>query len=242
MTRFLLALFAAALPALATAADLPAKVPQSSPVGPSSGLYFGINGAGSMLVNSFNPNLLVVPGTGNLSPSGGMVGGTIGYGYYGSLYLGLEADFDYDFTKQNTTCFLIMDCQTKSGWFFTERVIIGVPLGQLTATQSRLTHGKFGYVVPATAWAAQVVPFITGGAAQRDIKACIGGIDCGHEWLIGWTVGGGLRLPIAQSADITATYLYVDWNKHFSPIPSLPVVDFHAQKEHLLKLNLNWHL
>mgnify|MGYP001381346758 CR=1 FL=1 len=263
MLKTLFGLLAAiALPSPLHAADMPAKAPiVSGLVAPSSGLYFGVNGAGAKLSSKFDQGvagILAIPGTGDLHPSGAMAGLTFGAGVWnGNVYFGLEADADYDFSKNNVAnCGVVgvgsaaapVNCKVKSGFLFTERAILGVTLGGLTnAAVRRGATAPSNWPVPISGptsiYAAQMMPFLTAGAAERRLEACIEPVGCNKQWLVGWTVGGGLRFPVSTNMSVTATYLYVGWNKHFNPAgPEVFPEIFKSTSEQLIKLNLDYHL
>jgi opacity protein-like surface antigen len=245
----------------APAADLPAKVPVPNS-GLWSGIYFGVNGAGAKLSSAFSTTSdLPISGTGNVHPSGAMAGLTLGAGFWnGNVYLGLEADADYDFSKSNVTCVrtaipvqdvILLDsgnCRVKSGFLFTERVLLGATLGGITnAAVVRGATAPTNWPVPVSAptsiYAATIMPFATAGIAERRLEACIDPIGCNKQWLVGWTVGGGLKLPVSTNMSIGLTYLYIDWNKHFNPAGPKVFLDiFKAGSEQLIKLNLDYHL
>jgi opacity protein-like surface antigen len=233
----------AVLTSPAMAADLPAKAPVAPQTYTAGGLFIGINGAGAQTNGAFN--FLDVPGTGNLHPSGGMAGLTAGYGLWtGRAYFGLEVDADFDFTKQNVTCATDANCKIKQGWFFTQRAVVGTSIGTISGVAASRGVTPQGFGVPTSAWAAALIPYITGGVAERRLEACIDPLPCGKEWLVGWTVGGGLKMPISTQMSLDLTYLYVSWNKNFSPTPSLgaPFTTFKAIDEQILKVGLSYHL
>src|SRR6516225_9324572 len=77
--------------AKAQAAPIVRKAP--APVASGPGFYAGINAGVGVSDGKFS--WLVVPGTGNLKPSAGLAGLTVGFGGYlgqGGMYLGVEAD------------------------------------------------------------------------------------------------------------------------------------------------------
>src|SRR5438093_3193416 len=173
MKKFLF-LFAAMLVHPAAAAALPGKAQVAAPSGIWSGLYFGVNGAGAKMSSHFNDVVakeLLIPGTGDLHPSGALAGVTAGAGFWnGGLYLGLEADGDYDFSKSKTTCMFELSCRVKSGFLFTERVVVGGTLGGITgAAVARGATAPSNWPVPVSGpnsiYAAQIMPFATAGVA-----------------------------------------------------------------------------
>lgn len=240
-------------------ADMPVKAPAAAVAAPNawSGLYFGINGAGAKTSAEFTTPLLAVPGSGNVTPTGAMAGITVGAGIWsGNTYLGVEADADYDFTKGNNTCLILMNCKVKSGFFLTQRLVVGATLpGLMNAAQTRGVTAPAQWPVPvnvpANFAASGLMPYLTGGVAERRTEACITdplGIGlvagCQQEWLIGWTGGGGIKIPVSSGITFDVSYLYVGWNKHFSPASRVAIfpTDFKASNEQVLKAGLQFHL
>jgi outer membrane immunogenic protein len=172
----------------AAAADMgrpamPTKAPYYAPVYNWTGFYLGINGGygwGKSDWTAFGADA---------DPSGGMVGGTIGYNWQalGSPWVfGLEGDIDWsgikgDFT--NAAC--PTGCETRNNWLGTAR-------------------GRIGYAFD------RVMPYITGGLAVGDIEANQAGFAGPHDTQVGWTVGGGVEAAIAGNWTAKVEYLYVD--------------------------------
>src|SRR5437764_14995678 len=99
MKTFIVAMLMAGTATGALAADLPtrkapmAPAPAYAPAFTWGGLYVGVNG-GFGFAKLSNTNF------GN--PSGGVVGGTVGYNWQmGQFVFGGEADFDYGFMKSD---------------------------------------------------------------------------------------------------------------------------------------------
>lgn len=235
-------------PVVAQAADIPVKAPPAVVVPTSgSGLYFGVLGAGAKTNAAFD--FLTVPGTGNVRPSGLMAGGLVGFGMWNaSAMIAVEADGSYDFTKSNVPCALITACEVKNSFLLTQRLVIGASLSSLTgaARQAGVAaplQWPTTLNVPTTLGAATLIPYVTGGIAERRIKACVDLEGCGQEWLIGWTAGAGVRMPVSASFSVDLSYLYINWNKHFIPASMTTIfpVDFHATTEHLLRVALIGH-
>lgn len=215
---------------------------------PWAGMYLGINGAGAKTRGEFS--MLAIPGTGDVRPSGAMAGMTIGAGaWLNGLYVGAEADGDYDFSKAKVACgFAPTDCRMKDGYLLTQRILIGSTLpGLMTAAQNRGLSAPAQWPVPlnvpASLSASTMLPYLTAGIAERRTEACVDLVGCNKEWLIGWTAGGGIKIPVSQAASIDIGYLYVNWNKHFNPAgaPVFPT-DFKATSEHVLKAGVQFHL
>jgi len=238
----------------AIAADMPVKSPVQPAVTTStawSGLYFGVNGGGAMLGNKFD-STIELPGTGNLRPSAGLAGLTAGWGFWSPTgpYFGIEVDGDYDFTKQNVTCFVDVNCKVKSGFLFTQRVIVGATLSGITGVAqkalARSAPTNVPVASPPTLYAGNLMVGLTGGVAERRLEACIDPAGCQKEWLVGWTIGPEIKASVASNWSLDAKYLYINWNKNFIPASSGPAifnaVPFKATTEHLLMLGLSYHL
>lgn len=237
--------FAADMPAPAVARKAFAAAPAATW---ASGFYIGANGAGAKSSAQFT--MLAIPGAGDVRPSGAMAGVTLGAGaWLGGLYVGAEADGDYDFSKAKVACgFSPADCRMRDGYLLTQRVLLGATLpGLMTAAQQRGASAPAQWPValdvPANLSASVVMPYLTGGVAERRTQACVDAVGCNKEWLIGWTAGGGVKIPLSQTVSMDIGYLYVNWNKHFNPAgaPVFPG-DFHATSEHMLKAGLQVHL
>lgn len=250
---------AAAMPALA--ADLPVRKADVVTVQqPYTGLYFGVLGGGAKTTGDVE--FLSIPGTGNLKPSGYMLGGLVGAGtWLGNFFVGVEADVNFDFSKAKQPCGVISDCELKSGWFLTQRLVIGTQLSTITGAARRAggvaaTQWREGIQVPATLSAAALMPILTLGIAERRIEACVNipaiiiekaliaeESSCAKQWIVGPTFGGGFRLPVSSGFSLGAEYLYVKYNKHFSPSggPSIFGEEFKAVSEHVGRLSLTGH-
>jgi outer membrane immunogenic protein len=196
----------------AVAADLPrqmpAKAPAFVPVGYNwTGFYLGINGGYAWGRSNWS-GFATSP-----NPSGGMVGGTIGYNWQGlgsPWVFGLEGDLDWTNIKStftDVTC--PTGCQTKNTWLGTAR-------------------GRIGY-----AW-DRVMPYVTGGLAVGDIKANQVGFAEVHDTKAGWAVGAGIEAALAGNWTAKLEYLHVDLGKINCGAPvscSVPSrIGFHADE------------
>jgi outer membrane immunogenic protein len=171
----------------ALAADLPHRMPAKAPAYVAAynwtGFYLGINGGYGWAHSDWTAF------GANADPSGGMIGGTIGYNWQamGSPYVfGLEGDIDWADVKgtfANAAC--PTGCQTKSGWIGTAR-------------------GRLGYAFD------RVMPYITGGAAFGDVQANQGGFPGNSDTKVGWTVGAGVETAIYANWTAKLEYLYAD--------------------------------
>ena len=189
MKRFLLAglgllALAAAMPA--QAADLPRGMPYKAPAAYApmynwTGFYLGIQGGGAWGDSDWN-GLAV-----SNSPSGGMIGGTVGYNWQGlgsPWVFGLEGDVAWSGVKDSVACGGFT-CETKNNWFGTAR-------------------GRVGY-----AW-DRWLPYVTGGIAFGDIDANRSGFAGSSDTNVGWTVGAGIEGVIAGNWTAKLEYLYAD--------------------------------
>jgi outer membrane immunogenic protein len=183
-TISLLAISATAVVAADLPRQMPAKAPAFVPIAYNwTGFYLGINGGYAWGRSHWN-------GFGNNSdPSGGMVGGTIGYNWQamGSPWVfGLEGDIDWTNIKGTFTDINCpTGCQTKNNWLGTAR-------------------GRIGY-----AW-DRVMPYITGGLAVGDIEANQLGFAGVHDTKAGWAAGGGVEAALAGNWTAKLEYLHVD--------------------------------
>jgi outer membrane immunogenic protein len=172
----------------AVAADLPrqmpARAPAYMPVGYNwTGFYLGINGGYGWGRSNWS-------GYGTRSdPSGGMVGGTIGYNWQGMgspWVFGLEGDIDWTNLKSSfTNVACPLGCETKNNWIGTVR-------------------GRVGY-----AW-DRVMPYVTGGLAVGDIEANRTGFAGVRDTKVGWSAGGGIEAALGGNWTGKVEYLRVD--------------------------------
>ncbi|AXK83247.1 porin family protein [Pseudolabrys taiwanensis] len=177
--------------ASASAADLsrapmPMKGPayMPPPLYNWTGLYVGINGGGGWGHSDFSGPFT----SGSINPSGGLVGGTVGYNWQlpNQFVLGLEGDIDWSNIRGSSACG-ITSCETRNDWLSTVR-------------------GRIGY---AGLW-DRVMPYVTGGLALGNIKTNVAGLGSSDETKAGWTVGGGIEAAIAGPWTAKVEYLHVD--------------------------------
>jgi outer membrane immunogenic protein len=185
MKRFVAAavglLALAAMPA--SAADLPRSTYKSPAYVPAAwtGFYLGINAGGGFGSSDWNGFLV------STSPSGGMVGGTVGYNWQGPgspWVFGIEGDIDWTNIKDNSLCAGSI-CQTKNSWLGTVR-------------------GRAGYAFD------RFLPYVTGGVAFGDVKAGRTGFVGASDTNAGWTIGAGIEGVIAGPWTAKIEYLYAD--------------------------------
>ncbi len=163
---------------------MPAKAPIYVQAYNWTGFYVGVNGGGGW----GHSNWSGPGGSVGANPSGGVVGGTLGYNYQvGRAVYGLEADLDWSKIDGSTACGGL-SCQTRNDWLGTAR-------------------GRIGYAFD------RFMPFVTGGAAFGDIKATPAGLGSQTTNKAGWTVGGGAEFALAGPWTAKVEYLYVDLGK-----------------------------
>jgi len=172
----------------ATAADLPPapyyKGPAPyTPVYNWTGFYVGLNGGGGFGFSTWDS-------AGSSNPSGGLVGGTVGYNYrIGWAVVGAEGDIDWtDLSDKTTSATCLTGCTTSNSWLATARV-------------------RIGYA------ADRFMPYITGGAAFGNISASSPGLVGASTTNAGWTIGAGLEFAITGHWTAKAEYLFVDLGK-----------------------------
>lgn len=249
MKRFLLALLLALFAVPALGADMPAPV-LKAPAAAAAWSGFYLTGFAAGAKTDANFSFLAVPGTGNVRPSGGMAGGGVGVGtWLGAIYVGAEADAAWDFTKANQPCiFSLTQCKTTSGFFLTQRGIVGVTLpGLASAAAARGITAPAQWPVPlnvpTSVYSGGLLPYLTGGIAERRLEAEVVGVGKNEEWLIGAVAGGGLKYVVSSGLSVKAEYLFVNWNKHFNPAGAAVFpADFKAQNEQVLRFGLDFHL
>lgn len=241
----------------ALAADLPPPILKAPPALTAasawSNLYIGASVFGAKTKDSFD--FVTIPGTGNLHPTGVMPGLVVGAGFwYGPAWLGVEADAAYDFIKTDNSCVVVLDCRIKNSFFLTQRAIVGVALPAITgAIQNRTSALPAQWPqpmgLPASAFAAQIMPYLTVGVAERRIEACIDspmlGISqgCAKEWIVGLAYGGGIRIPVSQHTAIDVSYLHASYNKSFVPASGVAIFPgaFQAKSENAARAALIFH-
>jgi outer membrane immunogenic protein len=269
MKKFLLA--GAALTALlggsASAADLAVKARPLPPVPVWSwtGFYVGINGGGSIAVNSHTFSNVSLPpfATGPLqfneslhrALAGGLFGGQIGYNWqFGPNWvIGAEADWQW-MNEKDDAC--VFGCGanffglTGTGTFLTD----SQKIKSLVTARARLgvtNGGWLWYVTGGGAWAkidetmvltGTILPGVPGlsstiGAAFSNTKG-------------GWTVGGGVETSLWNSGwSAKLEYLYADFgtitNSFATPATftifgaSVTTSSYHLQ-DHIIRVGINY--
>jgi outer membrane immunogenic protein len=162
---------------------MPAKAPAFVAAYNWTGFYLGINGGygwGRSHWSAFGSNA---------DPSGGLVGGTIGYNWQGPgspWVFGLEGDIDWSGIKGSfTNAACPTGCETRNSWLGTAR-------------------GRVGYAFD------RVLPYFTGGLAVGDVQANQVGFAGASDTKAGWTVGAGVEAAIVGNLTAKVEYLYAD--------------------------------
>jgi outer membrane immunogenic protein len=231
-----------------------------------SGFYGGINAGGALARNpTFNPMFFgpvanfPVAGLDSYShaPVGGLIGGQVGWNWrvQPNWVVGAEADLQW-LHQSDSAC--ISECLP---------VLPGEALILLGLTDAEsmkwlaTLRGRAGWIAPNnTLW------YATGGVAWSQIRDTLtvsaappffapgvpSGATFSHD-RIGWTIGGGVEIPMWDRWSIKAEYLYVDLGKVsdtlFTPLdpaqlPStfLTSTSSFSIHDHIVRAGLNYHL
>lgn len=214
---------------------------------------------------------------GKLYPAGIPVGATLGFGgSLGGLYAGVEADFDYDFTASSNPCAwpvagavtVSTTCGTKNSWLMAQSVILGIPFASISgaASKSQQLHGlappsqwPVPISVPASITSSNIMPFVKAGIAERNVSAFVDPLSMGKttfaggtakETLVGYVIGGGLKIPLATGWTAKAEYDFFGFNKSFVPAqnttamlatPIFNTAAFKQTNEQRLIMGLDYH-
>jgi outer membrane immunogenic protein len=195
MNKILTAALLASVATSAFAADLPThKGPPPAPAyyAPPftwTGFYVGVNGGGAF--TDVRGNQFIGGGSAFGSPSGGMVGGQIGYNYQiNQLVLGVEGSLDWTDLSQNRTF----------GDGSTDR---------LKVDSFATALARVGYAYDRTLF------YVAGGYAGGDVHAgafndaTLGATFPGNSsWQSGYAVGGGVEYAITNNISVKGEYLF----------------------------------
>jgi outer membrane immunogenic protein len=180
-----------------------------------TGFYAGINGGYGWGSSTWG----VLPGT-RIKPSGGLVGGTVGYNMQvGAIVYGFEGDFDWSGLSGSVACAPgLAICETSSDWLATFR-------------------GRIGYSFDR--W----LPYVTGGGAAGDVKATasaplLGTAISSSNTQLGWTLGGGVEFAFMSNWTAKVEYLHVDLGSFDTgPAPIANNVNF---RQDIVRAGLNY--
>jgi outer membrane immunogenic protein len=152
------------------------KAPAYAPAFGWGGAYLGVNGGGGWGSSSWDR-------AGDFSLSGGVFGGTAGFGWqFGQVLLGIEGDVDWSGVSGSASC--TGGCTTRNYWLATAR-------------------GRVGYAFD------RVLPYITGGGAFGDISASAPGVAGASQTNAGWVIGAGLEVAFFHNWSAKAEYLHI---------------------------------
>jgi len=194
---------------LARRQQMPVKAPYLEQIYNWTGFYVGINGGGGFGRSSWDG------GVGSFDPSGGIVGGTVGYNYQvGQAVFGVEGDIDWSDMKSSSACTLGV-CQTRNDWLGTAR-------------------GRLGYAFD------RFMPYVTGGVAFGNVKTNIVGLPTHDDTKVGWTVGAGVEAAIAQNWTAKVEYLYVDLGNTTCSVASCGVATNADFRSNIVRAGLNY--
>jgi outer membrane immunogenic protein len=208
MKKIVIAALLASVATSAFAADLPSrKGPPPAPVyyAPPftwTGFYVGINGGGAF--TDVRDNQFIGGGSVFGSPSGGVVGGQIGYNYQiNQLVLGLEGSFDWtDLSKDRT----FADGSSDS----------------LKVNSMATVLGRVGYAFDRTLF------YVAGGYAGAEVKAgsfndtATGLSYSGSSgWQSGYAIGAGVEYAMTNNISVKGQYLFSQLQSYYGGSPDV---------------------
>jgi outer membrane immunogenic protein len=218
----------------ASAADLSrpapayAKAPAIAPAPSWTGCYGGIEGGGMWGKESVQQAGTGIPVTNDLTPSGGLAGGTLGCNYQMNMFVvGVEDDLSwtgFSATGADVSPFNpLFSSKVKTTWLDTLRARAGVTFGP----------GLY---------------YVTGGAAFTDINDTdIGVVDSVSikNTATGWTVGAGAEwmIPSAPQWSVKAEYLYADFGSRTDNFNAIEPLDTNISthlKENIVRAGVNY--
>ncbi len=225
---FLLATVAlGANPALVSAADLytpePAVIPapyQEPAPQLRGGFHIGVNaGYGS---GTYDVTVVTLPDP-PYRGTGPLLGGTIGYDYYGDGYMvGVEGDMSLADVEHDTNDVYGAKNSTNMQWLATLRGRVGLPV-------------------------QDAVFYATGGLALAGIRMERGpdslGRAPGHDENVhyGWTIGAGAEVNLTDRISVKGEYLYVDLSEERYKVSDvLPAIDTKFSG-HFVRVGVNYN-
>jgi len=258
MKKFLFlvaAVFAAFTAGSAFAADLPSRkapppyLPPPPPPPLWTGLYAGLNIGGAWSANSGRDtwlpytdvtvpgSLFILPGGGNTSSAGGVVGGgQIGYNYQfgNSIVLGFETDF------QGTS---LGSGHSNNNWAYSyPSPLTGFPLTPLaTGNNAGLALNWFGTVRGRAGFlfTPTLLLYGTGGFAYGQVG---GNVTGWNNTRTGWTAGGGVEWLFLPNWSAKAEYLFVDLTSNGSTGASGWDWGYHRHPQvNVVRAGVNYH-
>jgi outer membrane immunogenic protein len=200
MKKMLLAALLAGVATSAFAADLPTR--KGPPPAPAyyappfswTGFYVGVNGGFATTdtrSNTFGPLAGVGPVSAFGSPSGGLVGGTVGYNYQiGQFVIGAEGTLDWaDLSKGR---------------------------GFVNGSSDNLKVDSVANVLGRLGWAwDRTLFYVAGGYAGADVHASAfndafygASFPGSSGWQSGYAVGGGIEYAVTNNISVKGEYLF----------------------------------
>ena len=204
----------------ASASDLPRRAPAYAPSAYApiftwTGFYAGINGGYGF--GDSNGNGRALAG----SPSGGLIGGTLGYNYqYQRFVLGLEADFDHA---------SIGNSQTSAG-----------PVTAKSNLNFETTiRARAGYAVDRALF------FVTSGYAGGNLHSTVYDTPnnfyrANTTYLNGYAIGGGVEYAFMPNLSGKVEYVYTDLGQAYN-FAYTPAVSRFGVSTSDVKAGINYH-
>jgi outer membrane immunogenic protein len=218
----------------ALAADLALKAPPlPPPTWTWTGVYIGVAGGGAFgrdpVVSTTGGPPFVGSTVTTINPSGGIVGGTIGYNYQISRFVvGIENDISWNGlqgTGGNQPPFAATFSNSVRGtWLDTLRGRVGITVDR-------------------------ALVYATGGAAFAGIQDSVAGPGVGASLtntVTGWTVGGGVEYLFLPNWSVKVEYLFVQFPTSTDPFNTFPPPGAFAGvtthlSENIVRAGINWH-
>lgn len=226
----------------AHAADMPLKALPPIPQIAGSGFYLGANFGAAF--SDQQHNFITQAGSassslpGKIYPAGTPIGGTLGFGgNLGALYVAAEAELAYDLSKATAQCSFPVNgaltvtttCGAKPSWLATQGIVLGLAMPTITSTAQRLgvppaSQWPIALTAPSNLSAANIMPFVKLGVAERDANAWVAATNVGgvtlpgvsqRETLFGPLLGGGLSFLVAAGWGVKAEVDWMGFNKQF---------------------------
>lgn len=178
-----------------------------------SGFYLGISGG-----YGFGRSTHVqVPAFQSFSMNGGIVGLAAGYNHQfaNNVVLGIEADISYSGIRGSTLGICTPPgCFTDVKWLGTAR-------------------GRLGYAID------RFMPYLTAGAAFGGVNSRVGppSILFGSTTRLGWTIGAGVEVALADRWTARAEYLYADLGRFtYATVPTISA----DARVHTVRVGVNY--
>jgi outer membrane immunogenic protein len=213
----LIALFLPALAGESMAADLSPnyppyyRTPAYAPAFGWGGFYLGVNGGGGWGRSTWDS-------TGEFDLSGGVLGGTAGFGWQvGQVRLGFAGDLDWSGLHGTTSAACPAGCSTQTYWLGTAR-------------------GRIGYAFD------RILPYVTGGLAVGDISASTPGFAGASQTNLGWAIGAGVEVAVFHNWSAKAEYMHIDLGSFNCGLAcGLTTPDNVSYSANLLRGGVNYH-